>query len=42
MQTTPKVIKKAPVALSVTVSVASAEKRDIDKYNLPPDILADL
>ena len=42
MQTTPKVIKKAQVAPNVTVSVASAEKKDIDKYNLPPDILADL
>jgi hypothetical protein len=42
LQTTPKVIKKAPVALNVTVSVASAEKKDIDKYNLPPDILSDL
>ena len=42
MQTTPKVIKKAPIAPNVTVSVASAEKRDIDKYNLPPDILSDL
>ena len=42
MQTTPKVIKKTQVAPNVTVSVASAEKKDIDKYNLPPDILADL